>query len=121
MSTTSPAAPSPTIDANERATIRNREIGFIFQSFNLIGDLDVYQNVELPSTYRQGFSRDARRKAVMQALERVSMAHRLSHFPRSSREGSSSVSRWLAHWPATLPFFLRTSRPETWIRRTAKR
>src|SRR6187399_2084752 len=63
------------IGVDERATIRNREIGFIFQSFNLIGDLDVYQNVELPLTYRQGFSREARRKAVTQALERVGMAH----------------------------------------------
>ncbi len=59
------------IGVDERATIRNREIGFIFQSFNLIGDLTVYQNVELPLTYRQGFTRDSRRKAVMHALERV--------------------------------------------------
>ncbi|MEP7248079.1 MAG: ATP-binding cassette domain-containing protein, partial [Gammaproteobacteria bacterium] len=51
------------ITVNERATIRNREIGFIFQSFNLIGDLTVYQNVELPLTYRRGFSREARKKA----------------------------------------------------------
>src|SRR6187397_909661 len=84
---------------SERARVRNREIGFIFQSFNLIGDLDVYQNVELPLTYRQGFSRDARRKAVMQALERVGMAHRLSHFPSQLSGGQQqrvAVARALA-------------------------
>ena len=94
-----------TIGANERATIRNREIGFIFQSFNLIGDLDVYQNVELPLTYRQGFSRDARRKAVMQALERVGMAHRLNHFPSQLSGGQQqrvAVARALAGSPSIL-------------------
>jgi putative ABC transport system ATP-binding protein len=62
------------------ARIRNREIGFIFQSFNLIGDLTVYENVELPLTYR-GLSAKERKSAVMGALERVGMVHRAKHLP----------------------------------------
>src|SRR3954466_1346115 len=64
----------------DRARIRNREIGFIFQSFNLIGDLTVYENVELPLTYR-GTSAADRKTLVTQALERVGMAHRAKHLP----------------------------------------
>src|SRR6184192_205347 len=64
----------------DRARIRNREIGFIFQSFNLIGDLNVYENVELPLTYR-GMSGSERKQRVMQALERVGMTHRVKHYP----------------------------------------
>ena len=60
----------------ERSRIRNQEIGFIFQSFNLIGDLTVYENVELPLTYRQKMPAVERKKRVMEALERVGMAHR---------------------------------------------
>jgi putative ABC transport system ATP-binding protein len=93
------------IGVNERATIRNREIGFIFQSFNLIGDLTVYQNVELPLTYRKGLSRDARKTAVLQALERVGMAHRISHYPSQLSGGQQqrvAVARALAGHPAIL-------------------
>jgi putative ABC transport system ATP-binding protein len=64
----------------ERARIRNREIGFIFQSFNLIGDLTVYENVELPLTYR-GMAASERKAFVNEALERVGMAHRAKHLP----------------------------------------
>jgi len=66
--------------AAERSRIRNREIGFIFQNFNLIGDLTVAENVELPLTYR-GLSAGERRRRTAEALERVSMSHRARHFP----------------------------------------
>src|SRR5437870_12506431 len=65
---------------NDRARIRNREVGFIFQSFNLIGDLNVYENVELPLTYRNMPARE-RKGLVMEALERVGMSHRMKHYP----------------------------------------
>jgi putative ABC transport system ATP-binding protein len=65
---------------SERARIRNREIGFIFQSFNLIGDLTVYENVELPLTYR-GIRSQERKDRVMEALEKVGMVHRAKHLP----------------------------------------
>ena len=64
----------------ERARIRNREVGFVFQSFNLIGDLSVYENVELPLTYR-GMPSAERKQRVNEALERVGMAHRAKHLP----------------------------------------
>src|SRR3989454_10118373 len=64
----------------DRARIRNREIGFIFQSFNLIGDLTVFENVELPLTYR-GMGAGDRKTLVTQALDRVGMAHRAKHLP----------------------------------------
>ena len=65
---------------SDRARIRNREVGFIFQAFNLIGDLTVYENVELPLTYR-GMPSSERKKKVQAALERVEMAHRMKHYP----------------------------------------
>ena len=65
---------------SERARIRNRQVGFIFQSFNLVGDLSVFENVELPLTYR-GMDRAERKQRVMQALEKVGMAHRAKHLP----------------------------------------
>ena len=72
--------PVETLSASERARVRNREIGFIFQSFNLIGDLTVYENVELPLTYR-GMAKAERRERVEAALERVGMSHRMKHYP----------------------------------------
>jgi putative ABC transport system ATP-binding protein len=68
------------LSLSERARTRNREIGFIFQSFNLIGDLTVFENVELPLTYR-GMRATERRERVGNALERVNMAHRARHLP----------------------------------------
>jgi putative ABC transport system ATP-binding protein len=88
----------------ERARIRNREIGFIFQSFNLIGDLTVYENVELPLTYR-GMSSGDRKAAVTQALERVGMGHRAKHLPSQLSGGQQqrvAVARALAGKPAIL-------------------
>ena len=85
---------------SERARIRNREIGFIFQAFNLIGDLTVYENVELPLTYR-GMPSAERKQRVHDALERVGMSHRVKHYPRSSPAVSSSASLSRARWPAS--------------------
>jgi len=88
----------------DRARIRNREIGFIFQSFNLIGDLTVYENVELPLTYR-GLSVSERKKYVIRALERVGMAHRAKHLPSQLSGGQQqrvAVARALAGKPAIL-------------------
>jgi putative ABC transport system ATP-binding protein len=68
------------LTASDRARIRNRQVGFIFQSFNLVDDLTVYENVELPLTYRPGGVPD-RRKKVRDALERVAMSHRMKHYP----------------------------------------
>jgi putative ABC transport system ATP-binding protein len=93
------------ISRDERATIRNQEIGFIFQSFNLIGDLTVFQNVELPLTYRTGMSREARKKAVIEALERVGMAHRVHHHPSQLSGGQQqrvAVARALCGNPSIL-------------------
>src|SRR5213596_704529 len=88
----------------DRARIRNRRIGFIFQAFNLIGDLTVYENVELPLTYR-GMSAAERRGKVSDALERVSMAHRSKHLPSQLSGGQQqrvAVSRALVGEPAIL-------------------
>ena len=88
----------------DRARIRNREIGFIFQSFNLIGDLTVFENVELPLTYR-GMSAGDRKILVTQALDRVGMAHRAKHLPSQLSGGQQqrvAVARALAGKPAIL-------------------
>jgi putative ABC transport system ATP-binding protein len=97
--------PVATIGANERARIRNREIGFIFQAFNLIGDLTVYENVELPLTYRDGVSKAERREMAQAALERVGMAHRLKHYPAQLSGGQQqrvAVARALVGRPSVL-------------------
>src|ERR1041384_5912620 len=88
----------------DRARVRNREIGFIFQSFNLIGDLTVFENVELPLTYR-GTSAADRKTLVTQALDRVGMAHRAKHLPSQLSGGQQqrvAVARALAGKPAIL-------------------
>jgi putative ABC transport system ATP-binding protein len=93
------------IDANERARIRNREIGFIFQAFNLIGDLSVFENVELPLTYRDGLGKAERREMTQAALERVGMAHRLKHHPAQLSGGQQqrvAVARALVGKPSVL-------------------
>jgi len=89
---------------SQRARVRNREIGFIFQSFNLIGDLTVYENVELPLTYRGMKSAD-RRQRVTEALEKVGMAHRAKHLPSQLSGGQQqrvAVARAVAGQPSIL-------------------
>ena len=89
---------------SERARVRNREIGFIFQSFNLIGDLNVYENVELPLTYR-GMKSTERKERVMAALEKVGMAHRAKHLPSQLSGGQQqrvAVARAVAGEPLIL-------------------
>jgi putative ABC transport system ATP-binding protein len=88
----------------ERARIRNREIGFIFQAFNLIGDLTVYENVELPLTYR-GTPSSERKKLVHEALEKVGMSHRVKHYPSQLSGGQQqrvAVARALVGSPSVL-------------------
>jgi putative ABC transport system ATP-binding protein len=88
----------------ERAHVRNREIGFIFQSFNLIGDLTIYENVELPLTYR-GMGSAERKERVLAALERVEMAHRAKHLPSQLSGGQQqrvAVARAVAGSPSIL-------------------
>jgi len=96
--------PVAKLSLSDRARIRNQEIGFIFQAFNLIGDLSVYENVELPLTYRQ-MAASERRKRVGEALERVGMAHRMKHYPSQLSGGQQqrvAVARAVAGNPSVL-------------------
>jgi len=96
--------PVQDLDLGQRARIRNREIGFIFQSFNLIGDLTVFENVELPLTYR-GMRAAERRERVQKALERVGMGHRAKHLPSQLSGGQQqrvAVARALVGEPSIL-------------------
>jgi putative ABC transport system ATP-binding protein len=97
--------PVEKLDYSQRAHIRNREIGFIFQAFNLIGDLTVFENVELPLTYRTGLNAAERKERVIEALERVRMAHRLRHYPSQLSGGQQqrvAVARALVGKPSIL-------------------
>ena len=96
--------PVAQLSAAQRARIRNQHIGFIFQAFNLIGDLTVFENVELPLTYR-GISGSERKSRVEKALEKVGMAHRVKHFPAQLSGGQQqrvAVARAIAGDPLIL-------------------
>jgi putative ABC transport system ATP-binding protein len=96
--------PVADLPLSERARVRNREIGFIFQSFNLIGDLTVYENVELPLTYR-GMKAAERKERVMAALEKVGMSHRAKHLPSQLSGGQQqrvAVARAVGGSPSIL-------------------
>ncbi|HVR72014.1 MAG TPA: ABC transporter ATP-binding protein [Vicinamibacteria bacterium] len=96
--------PVQSLDLGQRARIRNREIGFIFQSFNLIGDLTVFENVELPLTYR-GMKSSERSQRTKEALERVGMAHRAKHLPSQLSGGQQqrvAVARAIVGQPSIM-------------------
>jgi putative ABC transport system ATP-binding protein len=96
--------PVAKLTLSDRTRIRNREIGFIFQAFNLIGDLTVFENVELPLTYRSMASAE-RKKRVQEVLERVGMAHRMKHYPSQLSGGQQqrvAVARALVGSPSIL-------------------
>ncbi|RRS06761.1 ABC transporter ATP-binding protein [Pseudoalteromonas sp. J010] len=93
------------ISKEQRAKIRNKEIGFIFQSFNLISDLSVLENVELPLTYRTDLDKTQRRKLAEEALEKVNMSHRNSHFPSQLSGGQQqrvAIARAIAGNPSVI-------------------
>ncbi|HEX7153198.1 MAG TPA: ABC transporter ATP-binding protein [Thermoanaerobaculia bacterium] len=89
----------------EQARVRNQEIGFIFQAFNLIGEMNVFENVELPLTYRSDLSRKQRRELVLEALENVEMAHRRKHYPSQLSGGQQqrvAIARALVNKPKVI-------------------
>ena len=96
--------PVAQLSAAERARVRNKQIGFVFQAFNLMGDLTVFENVELPLTYRR-MSETERRRRVRDALDRVGMSHRMRHFPAQLSGGQQqrvAVARAVAGDPLIL-------------------
>jgi putative ABC transport system ATP-binding protein len=96
--------PVASLSISERSRIRNREIGFVFQAFNLIGDLTVFENVELPLTYR-GMTASERKRRVQEVLDRVGMAHRAKHYPAQLSGGQQqriAVARALGGKPSIL-------------------
>jgi len=96
--------PVANLSAADRARVRNRQIGFIFQAFNLIGDLTVFENIELPLTYR-GMTAEERKMRVQNALEQVGLAHRANHYPSQLSGGQQqrvAVARAVAGDPAIL-------------------
>jgi putative ABC transport system ATP-binding protein len=96
--------PVANLTASQRARIRNRHIGFIFQAFNLIGDLTVYENVELPLTYR-GMAGSERKERVHESLEKVGMSHRVNHYPSQLSGGQQqrvAVARAIGGQPLIL-------------------
>jgi putative ABC transport system ATP-binding protein len=97
--------PVETLNAAERARVRNRHIGFVFQAFNLIGDLTVEENVELPLVYRGSIPRAERRDKVRTVLEEVGMGHRLRHYPGQLSGGQQqrvAIARALVGEPSIL-------------------
>ncbi|MGE8237371.1 MAG: ABC transporter ATP-binding protein [Stenotrophomonas indicatrix] len=97
--------PAQSLSATEQAQVRNLEIGFIFQSFNLISDLTVAENVELPLTYRKGVDAAERRKRAADALEKLGMAHRAKHYPSQLSGGQQqriAIARALVTSPSLL-------------------
>jgi len=93
------------LNRDERSAIRNKEIGFIFQAFNLISDLTVAENVELPLTYRSDFDAIERAAMVKSALEKVDMLHRADHFPSQLSGGQQqrvAVARAISAKPAII-------------------
>jgi putative ABC transport system ATP-binding protein len=96
--------PVGTLSATDRARVRNRQIGFVFQAFNLIGDLTVHENVELPLTYR-GMSATERKRRVTDALEKMGMSNRANHYPPQLSGGQQqrvAVARAVAGDPAII-------------------
>ncbi|WP_434030674.1 ABC transporter ATP-binding protein [[Pseudomonas] boreopolis] len=93
------------LSERERAHLRNRQIGFVFQAFNLIGDLTIQENVEVPLTYRDDLRKSQRRTAAIEALERVGMTHRAKHYPAQLSGGQQqrvAVARALVGKPSIL-------------------